>query len=134
MQVTKRILQLSGHLLPDAKLAGTNTVGALLSVLVKPPKPKKLAEDIQLSGELTKLPNVTVYNRRVTSIDKEKMVGRWKVIAAELEKRDLPVTGTGGYTGMVEHSWVDGGESLYRKEQRWKKLLKKRAAKNHVTA
>lgn len=63
---------------------------------------------IEAKGTLTELPNVKVYPRRVTPIDKEKMVGRWKVIVRELEKRDLPVTGTGGYGKSVEKRWATG--------------------------
>ncbi|OAA67340.1 Ribosomal protein L50, mitochondria [Niveomyces insectorum RCEF 264] len=104
--ITKRILQLTGHLLPDAQLAGVQTAGALLTVLVRPPPPAKLAAALQADGVLTGLPNVSVYGRRVTPIDKHKMVGRWKVIVEELEKRGLPVTGTGPYGKMVERKWV----------------------------
>ncbi|KAL1858286.1 hypothetical protein VTK73DRAFT_7861 [Phialemonium thermophilum] len=106
--VTKRIQQLTGHLLPDSKLLHVDSVSALLKVLVKPPKPKKLVEHIETKGNLTELPNVKVYPRRVTPIDKEKMVGRWKVIVEELEKRDLPVTGSGGYVKGVERKWATG--------------------------
>ncbi|EFX02234.1 hypothetical protein CMQ_2283 [Grosmannia clavigera kw1407] len=104
--ITKRILQLTGHLLADAHLVSANTVSGLLNVLVRPPKPKKLAEELKADGTLTELPNVAVYGRRVTPIDKHKMVGRWKVIVQELEKRDLPVTGTGKYDKSVERKWV----------------------------
>lgn len=63
---------------------------------------------IEAKGDLTELPNVKLYSRRVTPIDKEKMVGRWKVIVRELEKRGLPVTGTGGYEKNVESKWASG--------------------------
>ena len=82
------------------------TVSSLLGVLVRPPKPKKLAEEIEANKNLTELPNVKFYPRRVTPIDKEKMAGRWKVIVRELGKRDLPVTGTGGYAKAVEKKWA----------------------------
>ncbi|KAL8367113.1 hypothetical protein RB595_000432 [Gaeumannomyces hyphopodioides] len=107
--IAKRVQQLSGHILVDSKLNGVRTVNDLVKVLVTPPRPKKLAEEIESRGELAKLPNVTVYNRRVTPIDKDKMVGRWKVVAQELEKRDLPVTGKGKHGRSVEKSWVRGG-------------------------
>lgn len=54
------------------------------------------------------LSNVRVFPRRVTPIDKEKMVGRWKVIVRELEKRELPVIGTGDYGAPIEKRWVEG--------------------------
>ncbi|CAK7224748.1 hypothetical protein SBRCBS47491_005656 [Sporothrix bragantina] len=104
--INKRILQLTGHMLPDAQLATADTVGALLSVLVRPPKAKKLAEELAADGALAGLPNVAVYGRRVTPIDKHKSVGRWKVIVEELEKRGLPVTGTGGYGKATERKWA----------------------------
>ncbi|KAB5566108.1 ribosomal subunit 39S-domain-containing protein [Coniochaeta sp. 2T2.1] len=106
--VNKRVQQLTGHIIPDHKLLTVNTVAGYLGVLVKPAPAKKLAEVIEQKGELQALPNVAVYNRRVTPIDKEKMVGRWKLIVNELEKRDLPVVGTGGLSGNVEKKWARG--------------------------
>lgn len=40
--------------------------------------------------------NVMVSTRRETPVDKEKEVGRWKVIVKELEKRQLPIPGRKG--------------------------------------
>jgi hypothetical protein len=54
------------------------------------------------------LSNVRVFPRRVTPIDKEQMVGRWKIIVKELEKRELPITGTAGYGPPIEKRWVEG--------------------------
>ena len=105
-QVIKRIFQLTGHMMPDARLALAEDIAGLLAVLVRPPKAKKLAEELAMDGELAGLPNVAVYGRRVTPIDRHKMVGRWKVIVEELEKRELPVTGTGGYSKAVERKWA----------------------------
>lgn len=48
-----------------------------------------------LAKQLVGLPNVRVMGRRETPVDKEKVVGRWKVIEAELKRRDLPVLGKG---------------------------------------
>ena len=42
---------------------------------------------------LASLPNVRILPRRETPIDKEKRVGRWKVIEEELRDRGLPVLG-----------------------------------------
>jgi hypothetical protein len=75
---------------------------------VKPPPAKKLAEVIEQKGDLLNLPNVKVYSRRVTPIDQEKMVGRWKVIVDELDKRELPIVGTGGYSREAERKWAAG--------------------------
>ena len=65
----------------------------MLAQLVKPPRAKKLAERLMADDLLRSLPNVTLHDRRVTPIDKEKAVGRWKVIERELLQRDLPITG-----------------------------------------
>jgi len=47
------------------------------------------------ANEAVDLPNVEIRERRYTPIDREKEIGRWKVIEQELEKRGLPVTGKG---------------------------------------
>ncbi|KAK3316558.1 ribosomal subunit 39S-domain-containing protein [Apodospora peruviana] len=106
--VAKRIQRLTGHVVPDAKLLDINTPGTLYALLNKPPKPKKLAEVVQQTGALQDLPNVAFYPRRVTPVDKEQMVGRWKVIQRELQKRELPVTGTGKHSKTVEWKWAHG--------------------------
>jgi hypothetical protein len=108
MQVNKRVQQLTGHIIPDHKLLTVRNVAGYLAVLVKPPPPKKLSEVIERKGELLSLPNVKVYPRRVTPIDKEKMVGRWKVIVRELEKRELPVVGMADYGKTPERKWATG--------------------------
>jgi hypothetical protein len=46
-----------------------------------------------LKEHLLELPNVKIYDRRITPIDKEISVGRWKLIEEELKSRGLPVTG-----------------------------------------
>lgn len=104
----KRIQRLTGHIIPDAKMISVSTVGALLTQISTPPKAKKLFEVVQQKGAFQELPNVRVFPRRVTPIDKEKMVGRWKLIKQELEDRGLPVTGTGGYGKPVEKRWIQG--------------------------
>ena len=43
--------------------------------------------------ELLDLPNVAVYPKRLSIVDKEKSVGRWKIIEQELKARSLPVFG-----------------------------------------
>lgn len=95
MQVLKRTLHLTGIHFPDAAITHTNDVQTLLSHLAKKPKPTKLNQDLQVKKELKNLSNVHVYNRRITSVDKEVAVGRWKIIEQELIERGLPVTGHG---------------------------------------
>ncbi|KAK4187412.1 hypothetical protein QBC35DRAFT_410530 [Podospora australis] len=102
----KRIQKLTGHIIPDAKMINITTVGALLTQIATPPKPKKLVELVEQKALFQELPNVRVFPRRVTPIDKEKMVGRWKLIQQELEDRGLPVTGTAGYGKAVEKRWA----------------------------
>jgi hypothetical protein len=57
------------------------------------PRAKNLAETLATKAELVSLPNVKIMGRRETPVDKEKAVGRWKVIEAELRSRGLPVLG-----------------------------------------
>lgn len=107
-QIRKRVFQLTGHLLPDAKLARVESVNQFLGILVGPPPAKKLVEAIERKGDLLQLPNVRVHSRRVTPIDKEIEVGRWKLIREELEKRSLPLTGHKHLEPHRELSWVKG--------------------------
>lgn len=88
---------------------GIETVRSLITHLAEPPKAKKLADELKNTGILSDMPNVKVVPRRVTPVDKDKEVGRWKVIEKELKKRGLPVFGTAGYRKAVEKSWISGG-------------------------
>ena len=49
---------------------------------------------------------MSIHRRRITPIDKEIQLGRWKVIKQELKKRNLPVTGFGGHDGQKEKDWI----------------------------
>ncbi|KAG5301751.1 ribosomal subunit 39S superfamily domain-containing protein [Histoplasma ohiense] len=91
----KRVSQLTGYRIPDPQLAKITKPSRLLSFLtqVSKPKPKKLAEHLLKDERLTSLPNVKIMERRYTPIDKEKEIGRWKLIEEELTRRGLPVTG-----------------------------------------
>jgi len=108
LQINKRIFQLTGNRIHDAKLAQAETVGQVLSILVRPEPPKKIFQILEKSGEL-ELPNVSVHSRRVTPIDREKSVGRWKVIVQELEERGLPITGHEHLEKHRENRWTKGG-------------------------
>ncbi|RYP49919.1 hypothetical protein DL768_004455 [Monosporascus sp. mg162] len=108
--VTKRIFQLTGQLVPDHKLPEVTNVHTLLRVLQKPPKPQTLTEEIlKRRQELVELPNVTFSAKRVTRGDKEKAVGRFKLIEEELKKRDLPLDGHGFARKNKEREWLKGG-------------------------
>ncbi|OLN97899.1 hypothetical protein CCHL11_02475 [Colletotrichum chlorophyti] len=106
--VHKRVFQLTGQYIHDAKLAQIGTVGDLIAAVITPPKPTKVAEAVRERGELLELPNVKVHDRRITPIDKETAVGRWKVIVEELEKRGLPVTGHEQLPQPVQRKWIQG--------------------------
>ena len=88
-------MQLTGRRIPDPAIDSIDSAKDLLRLLVKKPKPKKLA-DALLGDETARLAmpsNVQIFERRYTPIDKEKEVGRWKVVEKELKRRGLPVTG-----------------------------------------
>ncbi|KAJ9659921.1 hypothetical protein H2201_007181 [Coniosporium apollinis] len=91
-QIIKRVMQLTGIRLADPKIQRCDTAGKLFHELLQRPKPTKLADALKIDNELTTLNNVTFSSRRVGPIDKERQVGRWKVIERELENRGLPVT------------------------------------------
>lgn len=86
-------MQLTGRRIPDPAMSDINNAKALLSHMMIKPKPKKLAESLLGKENLVAIPNVEILDRRYTPIDREKEVGRWKVIERELERRGLPVTG-----------------------------------------
>ncbi|KAJ9631677.1 hypothetical protein H2203_000076 [Taxawa tesnikishii (nom. ined.)] len=94
--ITKRMIQLTGLPISDFTLSTTSTLFGLLEALVavRRPKAKKLAPQLKVSDAIAQLPNVKVASRRITPIDKEKEVGRWKLIQQELLDRGLPVTGS----------------------------------------
>lgn len=86
-------MQLTGICIPDAEIQHLSTVQSLLGQMKTKPKPRKLVQILEHKEDLVALPNVTVFGRRVTPIDRHKAVGRWKVIEKELQERGLPVTG-----------------------------------------
>ncbi|CCU81632.1 hypothetical protein BGHDH14_bgh03879 [Blumeria hordei DH14] len=93
--VIKRMMQLSGIRIPDNVITSAETIRALLNHIVKPPKSHKLLETLSQNEELLGLPNVSVFPRRITLCDKEKAVGRWKLIESEFEARGLtPISAT----------------------------------------
>ncbi|KAI0392143.1 ribosomal subunit 39S-domain-containing protein [Xylariaceae sp. FL0594] len=94
--ITKRVFQLTGHLVPDHQLSALSTVSSLLHTLHKPPKPATLTQEIQeRRRDLVDLPNVSVTPRRVTRGDKEIALGRFKIMQKEFAKRGLPAKGHG---------------------------------------
>ena len=64
----------------------------VVDLAVQRPVPKKLADILLQRPDLAALPNIEIFDRRHTPIDKEKEVGRWKIIEQELNRKGLPVT------------------------------------------
>lgn len=56
-------------------------------------KPVNLADILMQDEKLAAQSNLLIMPRRETPVDKEKEVGRWKIIEAELKARGLPVLG-----------------------------------------
>lgn len=94
-QILKRVMQLTGIRIPDPAIPDLTSAKTLLGHLIRKPKPKKLADRLLGNEELVGLPNLHIRERRYTPIDREKEIGRWKVIEKELIRRNLPVTGPG---------------------------------------
>ncbi|KAI1120356.1 ribosomal subunit 39S-domain-containing protein [Nemania abortiva] len=108
--VTKRVFQLTGQLIPDHQLPSISTVHSLLGALKKPPKPATLTEEIQTRhADLLAQPNVSFAPKRITRGDKEKALGRFKIMQAEFKKRDLPLDGHGYARKGKEISRLRGG-------------------------
>lgn len=85
-------MQLTGHRIPDPDIEKITDATALLNRFVQKPKPKKLAEELLNHPGLLAAPNVQMYDKRFSSIDREESVGRWKLIEKELTRRRLPIS------------------------------------------
>lgn len=87
----KRLSQLTGHRIPDSVLTSSRTLGAIYEYLVldSVPRPQKLADRLHMKHDVTSLPNVHIMSRRETPVDKDKQLGRWKIIEAELQSKGL---------------------------------------------
>ncbi|KAI0155107.1 ribosomal subunit 39S-domain-containing protein [Xylariaceae sp. FL1272] len=108
--VTKRVFQLTGHLIPDHRLPLLSDVSSVLQTITTPPKPVTLTQEIQENRqELVNMPNVSVATKRVTKAHKEEKLGRLKIMQAELEKRGLPLWGHGGAMKGKNLQWLKGG-------------------------
>lgn len=93
LQIMKRTMQLTGRRLPDLAISNAKTLDGLYNAFKMKVPAKKLynAEELDL---LKHTQNVQVLGRRRTVVDREKAVGRWKLIEEELEIRDLPLFGS----------------------------------------
>ncbi|KAK3672989.1 hypothetical protein LTR78_007100 [Recurvomyces mirabilis] len=91
----KIILRVSGRRISDAALNSSHTLSDLYSHLTAKTKSPSLARAPEIRRlKATSAANVSFVPRKVTMIDREKQVGRWKVIEEELVARGLPVTGS----------------------------------------
>ena len=86
-------MHLTGARIPDPVIRKLSTPSDIVHHLKEKPKPKKLAEALMGRPDVVTIPNIQFFDRRHTPIDKEKEVGRWKLIEEELQKKGLPVTG-----------------------------------------
>ena len=109
-QIRKRLFQLTGNYIPDARLGACTTVKHLLTFSTQQPKPTKLAQEIELKNLFEDLSNVRTQDTKIKTIQKETEVGRWKVIEEELEKRGLPATGFKDLPGHKESKRLRGVE------------------------
>lgn len=117
-QVLKRVFQLTGHRISDAKILDLDKASDLLAHVVKPPAPRSVYETIQQVGVLPNLPNVEVHEKRRTPITEAEQVGSWKIMKEILEKRNLPVTGHQGVGKFVEDDWFRGPRVVKKKRSR----------------
>lgn len=89
----RRVMELTGLHIPDPLIHKTQSAAFLISELTRPKAAPTTYEALMRNERLSGVTNVTFSPRRVTPVDKEMKVGRWKLIEAELRKRGLPVTG-----------------------------------------
>jgi hypothetical protein len=70
--------------------------------------PKNTQQALVAARDLMSQGNVKIARRRVTPVDKEKGIGRWKRITSELGSRGLPVLGSqsGRRAGRTGSPWV----------------------------
>lgn len=85
-------MQLTGIRIPDPKIQQTHTADDLVRHLMVPAKPPKLAAVLKEKADdgLSALPNVHLHDRRWRPMDREKEIGREKLIREELTRRNLP--------------------------------------------
>ena len=92
-QIIKRVSQLTGRRLPDPLITSPKNLKSIFSYLRRDSdsKPKKLADQLLIKADVVSLPNVYIMPRRETPVDKDKRLGRWKMIEAELHSKGLPI-------------------------------------------
>lgn len=98
-------MQLTGQRIPDHAINHSNTVEKLLQHLIAPPKPPTLNKALE-EEQILSLPNVSVIGKRVTPIDKERNIGRLKVIRQEFKSRGLSQAQDSGWTGRQRNKEI----------------------------
>lgn len=89
----KRVFQRTGHRIPDSTIAKCRKAGDLSTILrVQRNATRKLAQELEDGGAfgLKHRSNVDFKPKRVTRIDKDMTVGRWKLTREQLAKAGLP--------------------------------------------
>jgi hypothetical protein len=81
-----------------AKSTSDSTTQPLVEIIdyildAQKPRPKNLYEKLIEKEGLTGQSNLMILPRRETPVDKEKEIGRWKLIEKELREKGLPVLG-----------------------------------------
>jgi hypothetical protein len=95
-------MQLTGKRIPDIVVSNAKTLDDLYQAFKTKEPTKKLYQAEELD-ELKEASNVQVLGRRRNVVDREKAVGRWKIIEEELDLRGLPLFGS---------NYVDAKEKL----------------------
>ncbi|TGZ85124.1 hypothetical protein EX30DRAFT_392502 [Ascodesmis nigricans] len=98
----KRILQLTGHQIPDGVLTRARTVGDLVPSLIAPPKPKKLSEELE--PLLADLPNVRLFEKKRVGLDKETELGRARKVDPKETYRYKGIDPDTGFIGERPYS------------------------------
>ena len=99
-------MQLTGVRMSDPAIQRIHSIKDILEYLHEKPKPKKLAQALEVNKRLRELPNVQLMARRYTPIDQHQELGRWKIIVNELKERDLPITGHQPPSEVEEMAYV----------------------------
>lgn len=92
-KVSRKVYEKTGLRLADHALQHAHTLRKMRTLLTDTQTKKPGVTKLDVSDLLSEIQNVEVYSSRVTSIDKEKKVGRWKLIEQALKDKGLPITG-----------------------------------------
>lgn len=106
--VMKRVFQLTGVLIPDHELSEIMSPKHLLELLLRKPAPKTLTKALLTEKkDLGRLPNVFISAKRWTRGDKDRALGRYKMIEEEFKKRNITIEEVRKVT-IKEKQWLLG--------------------------